>query len=146
MWKCKGRPQRLPEDEFKEDLKIVNDDNEPLVFVEVKGTNRGVKREYVNQTDSHRERAGLKSTFPSLLVINTHIKNSASIKDKDQIIPDDQIKYAARIGVLIVRTLDLLFLLRHLSNGKVSQHEVVDLFLNNVGWLKVGPDHWEIIQ
>ncbi len=134
------------EDEFKEDLKIINDDNNPLVFVEVKGTNRGVKREYINQTDSHRERAGLNSKFPSLLVINTHIKNSASIKDKDQIIPEDQIKHATRIGVLIVRTLDLLFLLRHLSNGKVSRQKVLDLFLNNVGWLKVGVDSWEIIQ
>jgi len=134
------------EDEFKEDLKIINDDNDPLVFVEVKGTNRGVKREYINQTDSHRERAGLNSTLPSLLVINTHIKNSASIKDKDQIRPEDQIKHATRIGVLIVRTLDLLFMLRHLSNGKVSQQKIMDLFLNNVGWLKVGVDNWEIIQ
>jgi hypothetical protein len=134
------------EDEFKEDLKIINDDNDPLVFVEVKGTNRGVKREYINQTDSHRERAGFNSTFPSLLVINTHIKNSASIKDKDQIVPKDQIRHATRIGVLIVRTLDLLFMLRHLSNGKVSQQKVMDLFLNNVGWLKVGVDNWEIIQ
>ena len=39
-------------DEFKEDLKIIDENGDPLVFIEVKGTNRGVKREYINQTDS----------------------------------------------------------------------------------------------
>ncbi len=133
-------------DEFREDLKIIDDNNDPLIFIEVKGTNSGVKREYVNQTDSHRERAGLDSTFPSLLVINTHIKNSKSIHDKDQAISEDQIKLAVKIGVLITRTLDLLFLFRHMNNGKISQKEIMELFRHKVGWLKVDLDHWEVIQ
>ncbi len=133
-------------DEFREDLKIIDDNNDPLIFIEVKGTNSGVKREYVNQTDSHRERAGLDSAFPSLLVINTHVKNSKTIDDKDQAIPEDQIKHAAKIGVLITRTLDLLFLFRHMNNGKISQKEIMELFCHEVGWLKVDHDHWEIIQ
>lgn len=134
------------EDEYKEDLKIINDNKEPLIFIEVKGTNRGVKREYINQTDSHRERAGLDSDFPALLLINTHIKKSVSIEDKDQPIPEDQIKHAVKIGVLILRTLDLLFLLRHTDNGKISQQEIYEIFCNNVGWLKADADNWEIIQ
>jgi len=54
-------------EEFREDLKILGEDGKPLVFAEVKGTTRGVKREHVNQADSHRERAGLVPTFPSSL-------------------------------------------------------------------------------
>jgi len=134
------------EDEFKEDLKIINDDNEPIIFVEVKGTNSGVKRQYVNQTDSHRDRAGLGADFPSLLLINTHIKKSVSIEEKDQPIPEDQIKHAVKIRVLILRTLDLLFLLRHMDNGKISQEEIYEIFCNSVGWLKADADNWEIIQ
>jgi hypothetical protein len=134
------------DDELKEDLKILNDKNEPLIFVEIKGTNRGVKREYINQTDSHRDRAGLDSTFPSLLLINTHIKNSASIEEKDQIVPDDQVKHAVKSGVLILRTLDLLYLLGHIDSGNISQQELIEIFRNNVGWLRAGPDKWEIIH
>jgi len=134
------------DDELKEDLKILNENNEPLIFVEVKGTNRGVKREYINQTDSHRDRAGLDSTFPSLLLINTHIKNSASLEDKDQTIPEDQIKHAVKIGVLILRTLDLLFLLKQKDSGKISQKELIEMFSKNVGWLRASSEHWEIIQ
>jgi len=134
------------DDELKEDLKILNENNEPIIFVEVKGTNRGVKREYINQTDSHRDRAGLDASFPSLLLINTHIKKSVSLEDKDQAISEDQIKHAVKIGVLILRTLDLLFLLKQKDNGTISQQEIIELFTNNVGWLRVNSDRWEIIQ
>ena len=134
------------EDEYKEDLKILNDDNEPIVFVEVKGTNRGVKREHINQTDSHRDRAGLDADFPSLLLINTHINKSASIEDKDKTISDDQIKHSVKIKVLILRTLDLLFLFKHLDNGSITQKEIVEIFCNKVGWLKVDANHWELVQ
>ncbi len=134
------------DDDLKEDLKILNDKDEPLIFVEIKGTNRGVKREYINQTDSHRDRAGLDSTFPSLLLINTHIKNSNKIEDKDQAVPDEQIKHARKIGILIMRTLDLLFLLQQMELGKISQKDILELFINNVGWLKASPDGFEIIR
>jgi hypothetical protein len=134
------------DDELKEDLKILNENNEPIIFIEVKGTNRGVKREYINQTDSHRDRAGLEACFPSLLLINTHNKKSVSLEDKDQAIPEDQIKHAVKIGVLILRTIDLLFLLKQKDNGTISQQEIIRLFTNNVGWLRVKSDHLEIIQ
>ena len=133
-------------EEFKEDLKIISADKVQLVFIEVKGTNRSVIREHINQTDSHRERAELDSTFPSLLVINTHIKNSKSIEDKDKSINEDQLKHAVKMRVLIVRTLDLLYLLRHMDNGKISQQEIIELFCHKVGWLRVDADRWEIIQ
>jgi hypothetical protein len=132
-------------EEFREDLKIISNDNVPLVFIEIKGTNRSVQREYINQTDSHRERAGLDQTFPTLLVINTHIKNSKNIEDKDRPINEDQIAHAIKMGVLIVRTLDLLYLLRHKDNGEISQQEIMKLFSHEVGWLKVDSDRWEII-
>jgi hypothetical protein len=132
-------------DEFKEDLKIIDESGAPLLLIEVKGTNKGVKREYINQADSHRERAGLDSSFPSLLVMNTHIKNSKSIQDKDQAIADEQIKHAVKIGVLVTRTLDLLFLLRHMYNNLISKQQIMDLLCHNTGWLRVDSDRWEVI-
>ncbi len=133
-------------DEYKEDIKILGADDKPIIFGEIKGTNAGVKREHINQADSHRERAGLPSQFPVLLVINTHIKNSRNLKEKDQAVPSDQIQHASKNNVLILRTLDLLGLLRLKMSGKIPSEQILKLMANSFGWLKVSGDEWEVVQ
>lgn len=133
-------------DEYKEDLKILNPEGKPIIFGEIKGTNAGVKREHINQADSHRERAGLPSNFPVTLIINTHIKNSRNLKEKDQTIASEQIQHAHKNNILILRTLDLLRLLRLKMSGKISSEEFLTLIQNNSGWLRVADENWEIIQ
>lgn len=85
-----------PDDQGKEDLQILGDDGNPQVFVEVKGTTRGVKREHVNQADSHRERANLPAEFPTILIVNTHTKNARSIQEKDQPVASEQLSMRQR--------------------------------------------------
>jgi len=132
-------------DEYKEDIKILSEKEELIIFCEVKGVNRGVKREHVNQADSHRERAGLPSSFPAILVMNTHIKNTRSIDEKDKDIPKEQIIHARKINVLILRTLDLLRLLKLKMDGEIDKNKVVDVLCSGGGWLKVSNDNWERI-
>lgn len=132
-------------EEYREDLKLLDASDSPMAFCEVKGTNAGVKREHVNQADSHRERAGLTSDFPAILIINTHIKNSRSIIEKDKAVPSEQIQHAARNSVLILRTIDLLMLLKLMLNSKITQDEVIALFLNQHGWLKVSEEKYEVL-
>jgi hypothetical protein len=134
------------EDELREDLKILDKDSKPIIFVEVKGTNKSVKREHINQCDSHRERANLPADFPSILVINTHIKNARNISEKDQQIATEQIKHAVKNNILILRTLDLLRLLSLMFDRGMSTNEIISLLTTNTGWLKVSEDKWEIIQ
>jgi hypothetical protein len=88
-------------DEYREDLKLLDTNASPMALCEVKGTNAGVKREHVNQADSHRERAGLPHDFPTLLTINTHIKNSRNLTEKHNAVPAEQIQHAALNNVLI---------------------------------------------
>jgi hypothetical protein len=133
-------------DEFKEDLKILDEAKEPVLFVEVKGTNAGIKREYVNQADNHRERAGLSREFPSALIMNTHIKNSRDLKEKDQAVPSDQVKHAAANNILILRTLDLLRLLRLKLDEKVSPDQVLQIMEKESGWLRCTDDGFEILK
>jgi hypothetical protein len=133
-------------DELREDLKILDENGKPIVFVEVKGTNTGVKREHINQCDSHREKAGLPLNFPSILVINTHIKNARNIDEKDQEIAVEQIKHATKNNVLILRTLDLLRLLSLKFDRGIPKNEIISLLSINFGWLKVSKDKWEVIQ
>jgi hypothetical protein len=123
-------------DEYREDLKIVDAESKPLVLVEVKGTNSGVKRAQVSQAGDHRERAKLAADFPSVLIINTHIKNARTLGEKDKPVPDEQIEHAARNEVVVLRTLDLLGLLELVKKGEMSAEKVLTCFKGKGGWLR----------
>ncbi len=133
-------------DELREDLKVLGDDDKPIVLAEVKGTNAGVKREQVNQADSHRERAGLDAAVPSILIINTNIKNARSLEEKDQPVAPEQVKHAKHIGILVLRTLDLLRLLGLYKRGTITREEVLRLLATVSGWLRVTDERAEIVE
>jgi hypothetical protein len=130
------KPKR--EEAFREDLVLVDSAGSTVALAEVKGVSRGVTREHVNQADNHRERNGMSPDFPSLLIVNTNMKNSMAIADKDQRVAVEQIQHAARNNVLVLRTLDLLNLASlHLSK-KLNSEIVVALLTGSRGWLRVG--------
>lgn len=134
------------DDKYREDFSILDDNNQPIVLGEIKGTSRGVKREYINQADSHRERAGLPSDFPSLVIINTHTKNARSLEEKEQAVPSEQVKHAANLNVLVLRTIDLLNLLVLVQKGTITSERILELLRTEAGWLKVTGDGAEICR
>lgn len=134
-----------PVDELKEDLKLLDSEGKPFCLCEVKGTNKGVKREHINQTDTHRESSGFNNDFPAILIINTHIRNSRTLVEKDQEIAEAQINHAKKMRVLIIRTLDLLELLRLLYDKKINLNKILNILIKEHGWLKVKQDGYEII-
>ena len=81
-------------DNLREDFKLLDSDKKPFVLCEVKSTNRGVKREHVNQADSHRERSGFDAKFPSLLIVNTAVKSARSVAEKNQEVAMEQVQHA----------------------------------------------------
>lgn len=133
-------------DDFREDIKLLGDDGNVICVCEVKGINRGVKRENINQTDSHRERSGFDNKFPALLIANTNIKSARSIQEKEQEIADEQIVHAVRMNVLLMRTLDLLGLLRLVLALKISRDDARVLLLSSVGWLRVQGDEIQVLS
>jgi len=133
-------------DELREDFKLLNSESEPLCLCEVKGTNKGVKREHINQADSHRERSEFDASFPSILIINTHIKNARSIIEKDQEIANEQIKHATNMNVLIMRTVDLLGILRKLLMGELNMQVLEEMLISNSGWLRVDGQDLKVIH
>ena len=133
-------------DELREDLKLLDDEGLPFCLCEVKGTNKGVKRAYINQADSHRERSGFEESFPALLIINTHIRSARSITEKDQEIASEQIIHARKLNVLVLRTLDLLRLLRLYLSGQIKVTEVKGLLTRAGGWLRVNESGYNIIS
>lgn len=127
-------------DEFREDVKLIGEDGKVIAVCEIKGVNRSVKRENINQTDSHRERSGFNEGFPALLIANTNIKAARSLAEKNQEIAVEQVKHAVHMRVLIMRTIDLLGLLRLVLCAKQTPETARALVLSNVGWLRIDGD------
>jgi len=127
-------------EEFREDVKLIGEDGKVIAVCEIKGINRSVKRENINQTDSHRERSGFDETFPALLIANTNIKAARSLAEKNQDIAVEQVKHAVHMRVLIMRTIDLLGLLRLVLCGKQTPETARTLVLSTIGWLQVDGD------
>lgn len=125
-------------DEFREDFKLLSPAGKVLALGEIKGVNAGITREHVNQADSHRVRSGFPDGFPTLLIVNSGIKSSRTIAEKAKNVPArEQIAHAVYMRVLILRTIDLLDLLRLILAGKLSQTSAVEAILTSVGWLRI---------
>ncbi|MBE3128423.1 MAG: hypothetical protein IMZ60_01960 [Actinobacteria bacterium] len=131
-------------EEFIEDLKISYYNKEEKKYykalVEVKGVNRNVDRQSINELDSHRDRRNLKSNFPGILIANTFIKSSNSIKNKDKPISNDQIEHARRNNILILRTIDLIRALNIIINDDQKYPFLVKKLFTEKGWLEVKDD------
>ncbi len=133
-------------DEKKEDLKILDKDGKVILLCEVKGTNKGVQRSHVYQPDSHRERANQPRKFPSILIINSHIRNSRTIIEKDKAVENEQVVLAVDHNVLILRTIDLLRFASLKLESKISTEEFLKLLTSESGWLKANDEGYEVIS
>jgi len=134
------------DDEFIEDRCILGSNLKPEVLVEIKGTTRGVKREHINQADSHRERRNLPADFPSIVIINTHAKESKQLADKDRPIANEQIVHAHKLRVLVLRTLDLVRLYAQKESGTLDSSRLLNLLKSESGWLKASESGFEIVH
>ena len=133
-----------PVDEGREDFKII--DGKTIVCIgEAKGTNAGIKREHINQVDSHRERLGLTDVVPGLLLINNQMDISEVTKRLETQVALDQVRHARRMNVLIMRTVDVLHLMRHLENQPRPREQFLSLIRSGGGWLTAGPLDYRIV-
>ena len=135
-----------PVDQGKEDAKVIDDNSATLCFLETKGTKTGIKREYVNQVDSHRERNEVAPSVPGVLFINNEMGVVGVEKRLRTEVPEEQIVHARRLNVLIIRTIDLLFLMRLLEDKplEVRKGKLLKIFNSGGGWLEVSSDSYDV--
>lgn len=134
-------------DKQKEDAKVIDDNGAPLVLLEFKGISKGIKRKDVGQVNFHRDRADLDMKVPGALIINSDSSISGIKERLEADVPKAQIHYARSLNVLIIRTIDLLFLMRQLEDKNVYERKeiLMKLFSSGGGWLKVDDASYEII-
>ena len=124
------------DDKCIEDATLRDEQDSVLGVFEIKGVKGNFTRGNVNQVDSHRERLGVPTNTPGILIMNT-LMDADSIKEKDQRPHPDIIKKAVADGVLLVRTLDLLRYANAVEEGALTREAFRQTILGESGWLKV---------
>lgn len=132
-------------EDFKEDAVISSPDGEALVIVEVKGTKGGIKRKYINQLDTNRERIRVAASTPGLLIINDQMNVEDIDQRNETSVADEQIKHAKNLNILIIRTLDFLFLIRNLENDDDPGNKLIRLCNQGGGRLIVNDSQTNIV-
>jgi hypothetical protein len=128
-----------------EDATLLDENDEVLAILEVKGINGSFKREHVNQVDSHRERLNLTAVTPGILIINT-IMGADTLASKDEAPHPDIIAKAVAENVLLIRTLDLLRYMDLCEGGVLRRESFQETILSSRGWLRVEGDRAQVIR
>ena len=115
-------------------------------MVEIKGTTKGIKREHINQVDSHRERNELPPSIPGILLINNEMSIEGITQRLTTTVDEEQIKHAQKLNVLIVRTIDLLFLMKHLEDDPKRKDKLLRLLSSRGGWVSTNLEGYKLIQ
>lgn len=126
-----------PLDEGKEDAKII-EEKSAIALIEIKGTNKGIKREHINQVDSHRERNGLNDTTPGILLINNEMDIESVENKLGTSVAKEHVVHAKNLNILIVRTVDLLFFMKLWENvdKETRKRDFLSYIRSGGGWLK----------
>ncbi len=133
-------------EEFREDAKLLDEHTcAAIAFAEIKGTKAGIKREHINQVDSHRERAGLSPSVSGVLIINNEMSVTGVKERFETTVPGEQIDHAKRQNVLIIRTIDLLYLILQFEDRVDRKEKFLGIIGSGGGWLRVTPTEFQVI-
>jgi hypothetical protein len=127
------------EDVGAEDFLIVGPEGD-FALAESKGIGSHVRREHVNQVDNHRSAAGRDvDEFPGLLVVNI-FRNTAGMGERLLPASDEVVRQADRQNVLILRGVDLYYLVSRKLAGEDAAGELIGALGAHGGWLEVTED------
>lgn len=93
----------------------------------------------------HKGRREKSDNFPSVLIVNTFIKRANSIDEKRRDVNSEQIRTAVKRSILILRTVDLVYLVHLKEGGRLDLQELVRDLTSKAGWLKVSEEGYEVV-
>lgn len=127
------------EDVRVEDFWIIGPDGD-FALAEAKGQNTHIRRDDVNQVDSHREEIGERAAnMPGLLIVNI-FRGGADLDQRRLPVAGQAVRRAASSDVLVLRTYDLYNLLARKMAGEDVGEQLIDILGQGGGWFEVTPD------
>ena len=127
---------RVEQTQNSESLVITDHDQGPI-FIDSRSTEGSVGKAFIDDIHEHRKIAGLPEGTPTVLLINSDTQFQDIVKRAEAAVPDEIVDYAKKLHVLIVRTIDLLLLMRHLEKDDQRGKILKRLLVSDGGWLKM---------
>ncbi|MGE5304264.1 MAG: hypothetical protein ACM3TN_13205 [Alphaproteobacteria bacterium] len=127
-------------DKNRDSLIITDHHRRPIFMTAGKSTEKHVEKALVNEVHEQRKMAGLPDTMPAVLVVNSDTLIHDFNQRAQAAVPDEVVNRARSLNVLIVRTVDLLLLMREFEKDPHRRHKLMHLFLAGGGWLKIEPE------
>jgi hypothetical protein len=88
----------------------------------------------------------LPESATGILFISNDISSRWIDRRLERLISEDQVQYARDHNVLIVRTIDLLFLMQHLENDPHRKKRLARLLSSGGGWLKADAESYCVVE
>jgi hypothetical protein len=125
---------------------VVKDDDSPVALVESEGIQGGVQTASIERLARARRQHGLRDLFPAALLINNDMAVTNVGERSATSIGSDVLEAAVQQNVLIMRTIDLLFLLNHLEKSPNKKGRMLHLLTSGSGWLKASTGSYDVIH
>jgi len=125
---------------------VVKDDDSPLALVESEGIQGPVQMASIERLARARKQHGLSDSFPAVLLINNDMAITNIGERSATTIAPGILENAVRQNVLVMRSIDLLFLLNHLEKSPNKKRRMLDLLTSGGGWLKASTGSYDVIH
>jgi|GEM_PF-4109854 len=133
-------------DKTKENFKILSAGGKVIAFCETVGIRDRLKRENINQIDTRREYRELSSQVPGLLIINNAMKADGITERLKATIDTEQVTHARNLNILLLRSIDLLYLMKHLEKQPRRGETFLGLLEGGGGWLRADDKQYEVVK
>ena len=133
-------------DKLNQRILIKKESQRPVLMIEIASTEGPVEQLFIDRVQAHRHSLALPERFPAVLCINNDMSIQDVAKRAENRVADDCIRYAKAHHVLIVRTVDLLMLMRQLEADPHRGKKLLHLLLAGGGWLKADLQTYRILD
>lgn len=128
---------KVQADKNRDCLIITDHHGRPIFMMAGPSTEKSVEKAFVNEIHEQRKMAGLPDTTPAVLVINSDMLIHNINQRAKAPVPEEVVNHAKDLNVLIVRTIDLLLVMRQLEKDAHRGRKLTHLLLSGGGRLKI---------
>jgi len=125
---------------------VVKDDDSPVALIQSEGTPGALEKTAVDHLARSRQQHGLRDSFPAVLLINNDMTITNIRERSTTTVAQEILQYATSQNVLVVRTIDLLFLVNHLEKSSNKKSRLLHILTSGGGWLKATSGGYDILH
>ncbi len=125
---------------------VLKDDDSPAALVQSEGTEGSIQTESIERLARARRDHHLSESFPAALLINNDMAITNIGERSATSLAAEVLEAAVRQNVLVMRTVDLLFLLNHLEKSPNKKSRMLHLLTSGSGWLKASTGSYDVIH